>query len=248
MNLSNFNTRSTETLEEMFYNCNSLSSLELGEFINSNVNNMRSMFSGCSELTSLDLQKFNIQTEADAFEMFKNCNKIIINCKEKENEDQILNGPLPPSNNNCSHLCIENLKLKYIDGINKCIKNCFNEEYYKFEYNNVCLPTCPNYTHNSSFLCEKDSLSCNNKCGNCSFESNDANLCISCNTNANYFPKVNDDSNIYGFINCYNDIEGYYVDNYDKIYKNCFSNCHSCDNFIGEDRNKCNNCNSTNNF
>jgi surface protein len=60
----------------MFYNCTSLSALELGEFINSNVNNMRSMFSGCSELTSLDLQTLNIQKEADIFEIFKNCEKI----------------------------------------------------------------------------------------------------------------------------------------------------------------------------
>ena len=41
-------------------------------------------------------------------------------------------------------------------------------------------------------------------------ESVENNLCISCNTNDNYFPKFNDSSNLNTFINCYNSAqEGY---------------------------------------
>ena len=86
------------------------------------------------------------------------------------------------------------------------------------------------------------------QCKNCTFESNDVNLCISCNTNLYFYPKVDDALNINGFINCYNEIGGYYLDTNENIYKNCFLNCKNCGEFIGEERNKCFNCYSSNNI
>ena len=96
---------------------------------------------------------------------------------------------------------------------------------------------------NQFYLCEKDTSTCDIQCKNCIFESNDISLCDSCNTNENYYPVENDISNIKGFKNCYNyEIEGHYLDINEKIYKNCFSNCKNCEEFVGEEKNKCNNC------
>ena len=250
LNLSSFNTQSAVNLINMFHNCNSLSYLELGDFNNVNVNNMNFIFSGCNSLTTLNLKNFNIPSKANYKDMFKDCNPNLKYCLNYKNEEEMLNklnNQLSPSNNNCTYVCVENSNSKFIIEENECIQNCFNDEIYKFEYNSICYTSCPKRTHNSSnqlYLCEKDILTCNIKCGNCSFESNDFNLCITCNTKENYFPIINDPSNFNGFINCYNETEGYYLEIMEKIYKNCFSNCKNCEEFIGEDRNKCNNCHS----
>ena len=52
---------------------------------------------------------------------------------------------------------------------------------------------------------------CDDKCQNCSFESTQNNLCISCNEKNGYYPLLNDSSNINSFINCYNNLFGYYL-------------------------------------
>ena len=47
---------------------------------------------------------------------------------------------------------------------NICIDFCYNDDIYKFEYNNLCYKSCPNGTHNSSYndyICEED-LICDN--------------------------------------------------------------------------------------
>ena len=224
LDLSSFNTRSAQTLQNMFYNCNSLNSLTLGDFNNVNVNNMNSMFFGCNSIISLDLHDFNIPSITDVNDMFKNCNENLIYCLKIENREQILNklvNQLSPSNENCSLICIEYLNSKYIFDENRCVNSCFDEVSYKFEYNNICLLSCPERTHNppgQPYLCQNDILACDIKCSNCTFESEDIGLCITCNTNENYFPKINDPSNINGFINCYSDIEGYFIDFRERIF------------------------------
>ena len=58
-------------------------------------------------------------------------------------------------NNNC-----EKNKGKIINGEKKCIENCYEEEIYKYEFNNTCFEQCPNNTKESNknkYICE---LSC----------------------------------------------------------------------------------------
>ena len=50
LDLSNFNTQNVSNMESMFYNCNSLSSLNLSNFNTQNVTNMKSMFYWCNSL------------------------------------------------------------------------------------------------------------------------------------------------------------------------------------------------------
>ena len=69
----------------MFYNCSSLTSLNLSNFNTNNVTNMRSMFFDCSSLTSLNLSNFNTNNVIDMRSMFnginESCNLI---CNDKK--------------------------------------------------------------------------------------------------------------------------------------------------------------------
>ena len=57
----------------MFYNCQTLPSLDVTKFSTANVTNMRCMFYNCSKLTSLDVTNFNTANVTDMSYMFRNC-------------------------------------------------------------------------------------------------------------------------------------------------------------------------------
>ena len=118
-------------------------------------------------------------------------------------------------NTNCK-TCISN---KYFDSGN-CTSSCINGYYIDSLNNSVCK-------------CKYDV-----KCESCSTESIKYNLCITCNNN--YFPKYNDSSNKLGFINCYNNLDGYFLDN--NIYKSCYSTCKKCNISGDENENNCTEC------
>ena len=60
----------------MFYNCSSLTSLDVTKFNTANVTNMGYMFYSCLKLTSLDVTKFNTEKVMDMSYMFYNCSKL----------------------------------------------------------------------------------------------------------------------------------------------------------------------------
>ena len=60
----------------MFYNCSSLTSLDLSSFNTSKVTDMNSTFSNCSSLTSLALSNFNTSNVASMTSMFYNCSSL----------------------------------------------------------------------------------------------------------------------------------------------------------------------------
>jgi len=118
-------------------------------------------------------------------------------------------------NTNCK-TCIPD---KFFDSGN-CTSSCING-YYKDSLNNsICK-------------CKYDI-----KCEICSSESIMYNLCITCNNN--YYPKYNDSSNKLDFINCYNKLDGYFLDN--NIYKSCYSTCKKCNISGDENKNNCIEC------
>ena len=63
-------------MNSMFYNCQSLTSLDLSSWDVSNVTNMYQMFSSCRSLTSLDVSHFNTEKVADMREMFFGCRSL----------------------------------------------------------------------------------------------------------------------------------------------------------------------------
>ena len=118
-------------------------------------------------------------------------------------------------NTNCK-TCISD---KYFDSGN-CTSSCVNGYYKDSSNNNVCK-------------CNYDI-----KCESCSTESIKYNLCITCNNN--YYPKYNDSSNKLGFINCYDKLDGYFLDN--NIYMPCYSTCKKCNISGYENNNNCIEC------
>ena len=64
------------------------------------------------------------------------------------------------------------------------------------------------------------------KCSLCSNSSLQYDQCISCNDN--YYPILSDTSNIYSYINCYQNPEGYYLDINESFYKKCYFSCETC--------------------
>ena len=74
--IENWNTSKVTDMSFMFYNCSSLTSLDVSNFDTSQVTNMSSMFYYCSSLTSLDVSNFNTSKVTDMSNMFYNCSKL----------------------------------------------------------------------------------------------------------------------------------------------------------------------------
>ena len=60
-------------MSEMFYNCSSLTSINLSNFNTDNATDVNYMFDGCYSLTSINLSNFNTNNVTDMSHMFCNC-------------------------------------------------------------------------------------------------------------------------------------------------------------------------------
>ena len=147
---------------------------------------------------------------------FKTIDKCHQNCQKCEK------GPTA-ENNNCL-ICKEQ---KFYD-LGNCVDNCQNGYFKDTDNINKCK-------------CSSDI-----KCFYCSEESLKENLCIICNNDKGYYQRIDDEKRNDSFINCYKNLEGYYLDN--KIYKKCFPTCKSCNEYGTENNNKCTECINTHEF
>ena len=77
LDLSKFRTNKVTNMKYMFKNCATLSSINLSNFITNEVINMESMFHNCSSLSSLDLSNFNTSNVRDINFMFNKCSSLI---------------------------------------------------------------------------------------------------------------------------------------------------------------------------
>ena len=74
--LEYLNTEKVTNMICMFYNCSSLTSLDVTHFNTENVTDMNNMFSSCSSLTSLDVTHFNTEKVTDMRSMFSSCSSL----------------------------------------------------------------------------------------------------------------------------------------------------------------------------
>ena len=74
--LEYLNTEKATLMNSIFYNCSSLTSLDVTHFNTAKVTNMNSMFSRCSSLTSLDVTHFNTEKVTDMSSMFSSCSSL----------------------------------------------------------------------------------------------------------------------------------------------------------------------------
>ena len=76
IDLSNFNTSNVTNMSGMFNRCSSLSSINLSKFDTSNVKDMNAVFYNCTGLTSLDLSSFNTSNVTNMSMMFDGCSNL----------------------------------------------------------------------------------------------------------------------------------------------------------------------------
>ena len=76
LDLSNFNTENVTNMSYMFYDCHSLTSLDLSNFNTENVTNMNNMFIYCRNLTDLDISNFNTENVTIMGGMFRECSSL----------------------------------------------------------------------------------------------------------------------------------------------------------------------------
>ena len=76
LDLSNFDTSKVTGMSFMFFICSSLTNLDLSNFDTSKVTDMSSMFSYCSSLTNLDVSNFDTSKVTDMSYMFNSCSSL----------------------------------------------------------------------------------------------------------------------------------------------------------------------------
>ena len=74
--LIKLNTSNITTMEEMFYNCQLLPSIDVSSWDTSNVTNLSETFYGCSSLTELDLSNWNTSNVTTITGMFMGCTNL----------------------------------------------------------------------------------------------------------------------------------------------------------------------------
>ena len=160
--------------------------------------------------------------------------KCINECKEDNDNKYIFE-----YNNNCLEECPSELKTDEED--KKCFELCPSN---KFEYKNTCLTNCPNDTYKIYIdrnICINSTTIYSNcgkeKCSTCCIESINLDLCVTCNEKENYYPKLNDPNNKGSYIDCYKNLEKYYVNV--NIYEPCYESCQTCEK---RNENKFHNC------
>lgn len=76
LDLRTFNTAKVTTMRGMFSVCIDLTTIDLSTFNTSNVKNMQGMFASCMKLTHLDLSSFNTSKVESMEDMFYSCLKL----------------------------------------------------------------------------------------------------------------------------------------------------------------------------
>ncbi len=74
--MEHLNTSEVTTMRSMFYNCSSLTELDLSHLNTANVTDMAYMFYNCEGLTSLDVRNFNTSNVTDMNSMFEYCSSL----------------------------------------------------------------------------------------------------------------------------------------------------------------------------
>ena len=233
LDISNFNTNSCQKMKKMFYNCSSLISLNLSHFITPLVDNMAEMFSNCLNLKYLDLSNFDFSKITNMSYMFSNCSNLeYINLKNTTIKADSFDKQIFADISKNFVICTSNEHLKYFERPKCSIIECneiwkktrkklFNDSCYDncssinlYEYDYKCYESCPENTYNNNYICEPYGNNCLS-CLNLSY-------CYSCkesyyllfiNKSYSYFDKS---------------YEGFYYDNIELNYYQCYSTCKTC--------------------
>ena len=220
LNLKSFDTSKVTRLDNLFNGCSSLISLNISGIDTTSATNIENMFMNCESLLSLDLKNFDISQISEELNIFSGTNQLVNYCINEANASNILIGLYNFTNFNCTYNCFLYTPSQLIVEKMKCIDFCYNDDTYKFEFNNLCYESCPPGTHNSSensYICEED-LICDN-----------------------YYN--------YEYTDCLDVIpEGYFLNNSElKTIDKCDIKCKTCS-LESMQNNLCMTCNNSNNY
>ena len=223
INFRNFNTSKTIYMGYMFYNCSSLESLDLSMFDTKELLSMRFLFDGCSSLISLNLSNFDTSLVTWMHNLFNDCKSLayinLLNFNEKtlDNNTEYYEKMFNNVPNNVV-ICVNENNIQ-----NKIFPQIMN-------ITCVTLDCSYNWKLNQKRILDNPINGCQcefNKCLSCSDLIKNKRLCTQCNDN--YYAIEKDDSNnIDQYINCYQEIKGYYLDKKDSVFKKCYFTCDKC--------------------
>ena len=268
LDLSSFDTTKVTYMPSMFRNCSSLISVDLSSFDTTQVTYMSNMFSGCISLTSLNLSNFYTPRLIYMANMFAGCiNLEYINMKNFYSFNLAISNDIfdgVPENiivaiqSNMEDILIQLRRKKCFKSIwlddwkskqqlitsdnSKCLDSCDNDTTYKYEFNGKCYKNCSN-----GFLTDENGNTINkckcqlDKCLYCSSVALLKDLCNKCNKN--FYPMENDPSNIGDYINCYKEINGYYLDENKNLFRKCYDSCQTCKIGGNQNNHNCLTCN-----
>ena len=250
LELGNFDTSSVTNMGYMFNGCQSLISLNLNSFTSSeSLTSFEGMFNGVK--TTLKFCINNIISEVIKSQLSSYSQ---LNCSDLCSE--FLQSKYIPGKNKCIIKCINDDTFN-IEYKNECFISCPNgthpinsylcekdllcDNYYNYNRTG-CLDEIPlGYYLNNTI--EQTIDKCKIKCSNCTKESMDADLCISCNNDQGYYQKENDELNENSFFDCYKGEQlGYYLNEEEKKYKTCYTICRSCSGRGDNEHHNCSEC------
>ena len=192
LNFSNFETTNVQFMDNMFYGCHNLTELDLSSFNTSNVSNFAHMFDGCLSLTSLDISNFDASsvTEIGKFDdIFTNCEKLeFINLKNYKDCDHDLTITNFQSTSTNLVICTLNTKLNQILENDPCIINNCEENWYIYKTKIFNNNECTNDCKSISYKYEFKNQ-CYRKCPEGTIKRENDNNLNKFNLNNKYFCK-----------------------------------------------------------
>ena len=133
---NNFYTDNVTNMSRMFFDCSSLTKLDLNNFNTGNVINMEGIFEGCSSLKELNLTNFNTENVTSMFRMFFNCSSLVKLNLNSFNTDKV--SDMSWMFHGCSslkELNIDNFNFRNVKNISCMFPRCLrNEIEKKFDY------------------------------------------------------------------------------------------------------------------
>ena len=210
LDASNFNTENVERMNDMFSYCYKLKSVNVSSFNTSKVINMQGMFYQCKDLKYLDLSNFNTPLVTNAKAIFARTSSL-----------KYLNI--------YSFKIVEQMEINNIFLSTSISKICINDSHTQtLLYNEQIIYDCGDICFNKNIKINLKDDSCVENCSEQDYQYEYKQFCYEQCPNDTY--RIED-----SFLCLDNTQKGYYLDNVDYKYKECYKTCKTC-NKAGNDK------------
>ena len=127
LDISSFDTSQVTDMNGMFYNCSSLTNIDLSNFDTSQVTDMNGMFYNCSSLTNLDLSNFNTSQVTNMSDMFASCYELTSLDLSNFDTSQVMDmGAMFQYCNNLMMLNLSSFKTNEVNNMCSMFEGCNN--------------------------------------------------------------------------------------------------------------------------